>query len=257
MATTFLCSYPLRLYIYAHKAKLEFTVSKILGSKSSNSNCELNSSHIINPFENNIHYTQSSLLKMKNNWFNDSIDLNKLKNSNYENNEAIVIVNKFSDNWDIQKATEMVRLKLNNSNLNFQTNKHLDQNYEFINCENKFKHLIATKDKCNFKNHTFIKQNNIILNKNNREKIDDKNDDEYDDDDDLLSLDIRFDEFYLNKYCKTTSDNDDNYKHYQNELFDSQKSNVQNKLDLNICFTNNQYTCIENKNIKNKIENVV
>ncbi|CAH8470562.1 unnamed protein product [Schistosoma mattheei] len=182
IATLLLCSLPLRIYIYANKAKLNCKIHKIFGSKPINHSLKLiplNTNSLINTFPN---YTipSSSLSSLSNHILNGTNHHNKL----HDNNEAIVLFNKHI----LDNTTDLI------------------QNY------NK-KHKMISKDSYDF-NH--IKYDNKVNIKHSSIEDEDHDDDVEDEDEEMLSLDIRFDEYIKNKCIKNDKRNIENHhNHYE------------------------------------------
>ncbi|CAH8447198.1 unnamed protein product [Schistosoma bovis] len=185
IATLLLCSLPLRIYIYANKAKLNCKIHKIFGSKPINHSLKLiplNTNSLINTFPNYTIPSSSSpsSLSLSNHILNGTNHNNKL----HDNNEAIVLFNKHI----LDNTTDLI------------------QNY------NK-KHKMISKDSYDF-NH--IKYDNKVNIKHSSIEDEDHHDDVEDEDEEMLSLDIRFDEYIKNKCIKNDKRNIENHhNHYE------------------------------------------
>uniref|UniRef100_A0A094ZVS8 Uncharacterized protein n=1 Tax=Schistosoma haematobium TaxID=6185 RepID=A0A094ZVS8_SCHHA len=183
ITTLLLCSLPLRIYIYANKAKLNCKIHKIFGSKPINHSLKLiplNTNSLINTFPNYTIPSSPSSLSLSNHILNGTNHNNKL----HDNNEAIVLFNKHI----LDNTTDLI------------------QNY------NK-KHKMISKDSYDF-NH--IKYDNKVNIKHSSIEDEDHDDDVEDEDEEMLSLDIRFDEYIKNKCIKNDKRNIENHhNHYE------------------------------------------
>ncbi|CAH8476642.1 unnamed protein product [Schistosoma margrebowiei] len=177
IATLLLCSLPLRIYIYANKAKLNCKIHKIFGSKPIN--YSLNTNSLINTFSN---YTIPSLSNHNLNGINHN---NKLHN----NNEAIVLFNKHI----LHNTTDLIQ----NYNKKYKMISKNSYDFNHIKYDNKIN----------------IKHSSIEDEDHHHHHHDDA-EDEDDDDEEILSLDIRFDEYIKNKCIKNDKWNIEN--HYNN-----------------------------------------
>ncbi|CAI2723916.1 unnamed protein product [Schistosoma spindalis] len=174
IATLLLCSLPLRIYIYANKAKLNCKIHKIFGSK------PINRNSLINTLPN---YTIPLSLSNQNfNYINHNNNNNKL----HYNNEAIVLYNKHI----LNNTADIIQ------NDNKKYKKYIS---------------IITKDSYDVNQ---IKYDNKHSSIENEDHDDDNHEDE---DEELLSLDIRFDEYIKNKSIKNDKNNIEN-NNYNYEL---------------------------------------
>ncbi|CAH8459840.1 unnamed protein product [Schistosoma turkestanicum] len=202
IATLLLCSFPLRIFIYANKAKLHCKIHKIFGPKPINGNL-YNSIKLI-PLHNQINITSNVLKNTISTHTNQSMSMNQnltdshttnhiLNHTNdtnkpyHINNEAVVLFNKYiSENTTDFNRTRTRHKRRNQYQLN--VSKDLDDS-------NHFKY-----DK---HNHDVDDHGHSVVTEDEDNDDDDDDDDGDDDDDDeLLSLDIRFDEYIKNKCAK-------------------------------------------------------
>ncbi|KAK4473731.1 hypothetical protein MN116_003073 [Schistosoma mekongi] len=194
IATLFLCSYPLRIFIYANKAKLHCKIHKIFGPKPTNESLQ-------NPLKliplndvrtnSNVMWTRTISTLSKNTMPSNHKKFSQLLNltiqnhfgnntNSYHNNEAVVVFNKHVS----ENATDFTGTNENRRN----------------------KYLSTTSKETEHRHGHDLN----IYNHNNRQYT---NEDE--DDDELLSLDIRFDEYIKNK-CVSNDDNQENdYYNYE------------------------------------------
>ncbi|TNN09632.1 Transmembrane protein [Schistosoma japonicum] len=201
IATLFLCSYPLRIFIYANKAKLHCKIHKIFGPKPTNESLQnplklipLNDvrtnsnviwTHTISTSSKN---TVPSIHKKLNHILNLTTQNHFSNNTNsYNNNEAVVVFNKHIT----ENATDF-------------TGTHEKRRNKYLSTTSKRTEYRQGLDP-NFCNH-INRQNNVDS---------DQYTNEDDDDDELLSLDIRFDEYIKNKCVNDDDDQENDYYDYE------------------------------------------
>ncbi|CAH8829734.1 unnamed protein product [Trichobilharzia szidati] len=199
IATLLLCSFPLRIFIYAHKAKLHCKIHKVFGPKPLDEN--LNNSLKFIPLTNTNKYTSPYLPATF-------------------SGHRVPSVSDYMTAWNYRKTRQFIghttqsqTSSANNFNLNNEAvvlfNKYTPQNSSRYSRDgnkthNKFHPTVSSELEYNQRSNC-----NKMRNVNG---IDGANDDDIDedfdeDDDELLSLDIRFEEYIRNKCANTDNNN--------------------------------------------------
>uniref|UniRef100_A0A3Q0KJ12 RGS domain-containing protein n=1 Tax=Schistosoma mansoni TaxID=6183 RepID=A0A3Q0KJ12_SCHMA len=194
IATLLLCSFPLRIFIYANKAKLHCKIHKIFGPKPKNET--LYRSLKLIPF-NNEGTNSNCLLNTFSTYTIPSLTVQKMS-SNYGKSNHIL--NDTNENNKLPYNNEAVVL----------CNKHISENatYYTRNHNKKCNKYPSTISKDSYDSSQQKYDNKIDIYQSTTE--------DEDDDEELLSLDIRFDEYIKNKCIKKDKRSiGNNYSNYE------------------------------------------
>ncbi|CAH8444241.1 unnamed protein product [Heterobilharzia americana] len=213
IATLFLCSFPLRIFIYAHKAKLHCTIHKVFGPKPVDDNSE-NSLKFI-PLTNTSTKTTPYLADASISYKIPSLSNHIVTRNNKKAKQLM--------NYITQSSTNSSNNFIRNNEAVVLFNKHITKGSTRHNeVSNKtcrqYPQYISNEIEYNQRNSLNEFRHNKSMHKNNSINEDfDANNNGDDDDDELLSLDIRFDEYMKNKFTKIEDTNEES-DYYDYEL---------------------------------------